>query len=243
MKLIHLVIVSLLVLLAGCDQPANKGSQNLLLVFGDQEEGVEPYQTRILVTPDYMRFDDGEGAVDFLIFDRKQKTLYNVVQESKSITVISAAPAEVNPPFDLKLSHKEIDDLQDAPAMEGIKPQHHVYLAGEQICFEVVSVPGFLPAFVEAMKEFNIILANDSAVTLNNLPTDMQNACSLGKSTFAPNRHFQAGFPLQQWGPDGSRSVLLDFKKDYQADKTLFELPANYSRLNIQEIRASLSAQ
>lgn len=243
MKLIQLVLVCLLVLPAACDKPASKGSQNLLLVFGDQEEGEEPYKTRILVTPDKMRFDDGEGAGDYLIFDRRQKTIYSVVQESKSVTVISARPVDVKPPFDLKLSSKTIDDMQDAPAMGGVKPRHHVYLSGEQVCFEVLAVPGFLPAFVEAMQEFNTVLANDSAVTLNNLPADMQNGCSLAQSIFAPNRHFEAGFPLQQWSPDGSHSVLLDFKKDPPADKLLFELPAGYSRLNIQEIRASLAGQ
>ena len=43
MKLIQFVLVSLFVLLAACDKPANKGTQNLLLVFSDQEAGEEPY--------------------------------------------------------------------------------------------------------------------------------------------------------------------------------------------------------
>jgi len=241
MKFVYIVLLSFVVLLTACDRSAGKASQNLMLVFADQEEEVEPYQTRILLTPDFMRFDDGEGATDFLVFDRKQKTIYSVIQESKSVTVISSVPSDVKPPFELKLGRKQIDDMQDAPTMDGVKPQHHVFMSGEQICFEVLSVPGFLPAFVEAMQEFNTVLANDSIVTLNNLPADMQNGCSLAKNIFAPNRHFQVGFPVQQWGPDGSRSVLLDFKTDYQADKTLFEIPASYSRLNIQEIRANLS--
>ncbi len=243
MKLTSLIILSLLILLAACNQQTNQVSQNLLLIFADQEEDVEPYTTRILITPDYMRFDDGEGAVDYLIFDRKQKTIYNMVQESQSITVITALPSDVKPPIKLNLSHKMVDDLQDAPTMQGVKPQHHIYMADRQICFEVVSVPGFLPAYVKAMKEFNTVLANDSTVTMNNLPADMQNACSLAKNTFAPNRHFQAGFPLQQWGPDGKRSALLDFKTDYPIDKTLFEIPVDYQRVNIQDIRASFSKQ
>jgi len=241
MKLVHLVFVCCVVFLAACDQSANKASQNLLLMFGDQEEGVDPYQTRILVTPDFMRFDDGEGATDYLVFDRKQQTIYSIVQETKSITVISSAAVEVKPPFDLKLSHKKIDDMQDAPSMEGVKPQHHVFLSGEEVCFEVLSVAGFLPAYVAAMQEFNTVLANDSALTLSSLPADMHNGCNLAKGIFEPNRQFALGFPLQRWSPDGSSSVLIDFKKDYQADKTLFEIPASYSRLNIQEIRSKLS--
>lgn len=242
MKLMPLLTVFLLTLPAACDRSANTAAENLLLVFGDQEQGVEPYKTRILVTPDYMRFDDGEGATDYLLFDRKEKAIYSVVQESKSITVITAEPMSVKPPFDLKLNHRMVDDMQDAPTMMGIKPQHHVYLSGEDVCFEVVSAPGFLSAYVEAMKEFNTVLANDSALTVNNLPADMQNGCDLAKGVFAPNRHFQGGFPLQLWGPDGTRSQLLDFKQGHQPDKTLFEIPAGYNRVNIQEIRANLSS-
>lgn len=243
MKLIHLVLVSLLAVLAACDKSATKGSQNLLLIFGDQEQDVEPFKTRILLTPDYLRFDDGESAVDYLVFDRKQKTIYSIVQESQSVTVVSAKPLDVKPSIELNLSHKLIDDMHDAPTMEGVKPQHHVYLAGDKICFEVVSVPGFLPAFVEAMQEFNTVLANDSAAILSSMPADMHDACSLAKSIFAPNRYFQAGFPLQRWSSDGSRQVLLDFKRDHKADSTLFDIPSSYKQLNIQEIRASLSAQ
>lgn len=241
MKIKYLLMLLAVVLLTACDQKASKVSQNLLLTFGDQEEGVDPYQTRIIITQDYMRFDDGEGATDYLLFDRTKKTIYSVTQETKSITVISAEQTNVKQPFDLKLTQKKIDDMQDAPSMEGVKPEHHVYMSGEQVCFEVLSVPGFLPAYVEAMQEFNTILANDSAFTLPNLPADMHNGCSLGKSIFAPNRHLKAGFPIQLWGPDGTQSVLLDFKRDYQADKTLFNIPASYSRLNIQEIRVNLA--
>ena len=240
MKLKIFMMLLLLVLINACDKSANKGSANLLLKFGDREPDVDPYQTRLIITPDYMRFDDGEGGTDYLLFDRRQKTIYSVVQSSKSITVITSEPGDVKPPFDLKLSNKTVDDIKDAPTMEGIKPQHRVYLSGEQVCFDVLSVPGFLPAYNEAMMEFNTVLANDAALTLNNMPADMHNGCSLGKDIFAPNRHLQAGFPIQLWSPDGFQSVLLDFKKDYVADKTLFELPSSYSRLNIREIRASL---
>ena len=243
MKKIHLLVILSLTLLVGCDRGMNKTAQNLLLVFADQEESVEPYKTRVIVTPDFMRFDYGEGATDFLLFDRKQKTIYSVIQESKSVTVITSNAVDIKPPFDLKLSNKQIHDLKDAPTMDGVKPQHHVYLSGEQVCFEVLSVPGFLPAYVLAMQEFNTILANDSALTLNGMPADMQDGCSLAKDVFAPNRHFQAGFPIQQWGSDGTRTELLEFKKDYQADKTLFEIPAGYNRLNIQDIRSKLSGQ
>lgn len=241
MKLNVVLMILGAVLLTACDKTADEGSQNLMLMFGDQEPEVDPYQTRLIITPDFMRFDDGEGATDFLLFDRSKKAIYSVVQSNKSVTVITSDPREVKSPIELKLSNKTIDDMKDAPSMEGVKPVHHVYLSGEQVCFEVLSVPGFLPAYNRAMMEFNSVLANDAKLTLNSMPADMHNGCSLAKSVFAPNRHLQKGFPIQLWGPDGTQSVLLDFKRDYEADKTLFEIPASYSQLNIQELRQNLA--
>ena len=241
MKLKAVLIMFGLALLAACDKPASKGSENLLLVFGDQEPEVEPYKTRLIITPDFMRFDDGEGATDYLLYDRNKKAIYSIVQSNKTVTIITSAPSDVKSPIELKLSSRKIDDMQDAPAMEGTRPQHHVYLSGEQVCFEVLSVPGFLPAYNRAMMEFNEVLANDAKFTLNNMPADMHNGCSLAKTVFAPNRHLKVGFPIQLWGPDGTQSVLLDFKRDYQADKTLFEVPASYSHMNIQELRTQLA--
>ena len=241
MKLTHLIVVALLIALVGCDQQTNQQAGNLLLVFGDEESGVDPYQTRVLVTPEFMRFDDGEGSVDFLVFDRKQKTIYNVIKANQSVTVMSAKPVEVTSPIELKLAHKQMDDMQNAPSMQGIKPQHHAYMSGEKVCFEVVSVPGFLPEFVAVMKEFNTVLANNSAATLTTIPADMHEGCDLAESIFAPNRHFEAGFPLQKWDSTGKRQVLLDFKTDYQVDQSLFAIPSGYKRMNMEEIRASLS--
>lgn len=241
MRYRFVVLILMMVFVAACDKSATNDSQTLKLIFGDREPEVDPYQTRVIITPEYMRFDDGEGAADYVVFNRKEKAIYSVVQSSKSVTLIKSEATDVKPPFDLKLNQKVIDDMQDAPMMEGKKPVHHVYMSGEQICFEVVSVPGFLTAYVAAMKEFNQILADDGKLTLNSMPADIHNGCSLGKSIFAPNRHLEKGFPLQLWGPDGTQSVLLDFEKDYQPDKTLFEIPTSYSTLNIQDIRSSLA--
>ncbi|MDH5446543.1 MAG: hypothetical protein OEY52_13405 [Gammaproteobacteria bacterium] len=235
------ILMMFIAAMAACDRSASKLSEPLMLVFGDKEEEVEPYQTRIIITPEFMRFDDGEGATDFVLLNRIEKKIYSVVQSNKTVTIIQSEDQDVKSPFDLKLSSKKIDDMQDAPSMEGIKPQHHVYMSGDQICFEVVTVPGFLPEYVQAMSEFNQILANDGKLTLNNMPADMQNGCSLAKTVFEPNRHLKDGFPVQLWGPDGTQSVLLDFKRNFEADKTLFEIPSSYESLNIMDIRAKFA--
>lgn len=241
MKLKAVLIIITIAFVSACDKSGNKNSQNLLLVFGEKEPEVEPYKTRMIITPEFMRFDDGEGSTDYLLFDRTKKTIYNVVQSSKTITIITHTTNDTKSPIELKLSSKQIDDMDDAPTMEGIKPQHHVYLSNGQVCYEVLAVPGFLPAYNKAMMEFNDVLAHDAKTTLNTIPADMFNGCSLSKDIFAISRHLEAGFPIQRWGPDGTHSMLLEFKRGYKADKTLFEMPASYTQFNIQDLRAQLS--
>lgn len=239
------VVVVLLLLLgnmAACDRKSV--SQNLYVVFAEQEEGTDPSQSRALITTDFLRLDDGVGAGDFILFDRKKRVIYSVSHESRQIITIGISTLDVKSPIELKLGEMKLDDMQDFPTLEGKKTQHYSFKSGDEVCFETLSVQGFLPAYVTAMEAFNNILAKDSMVTLNNMPADMQNGCDLAKHTYAPNRHLKQGFPIRLWREGAYSTTLLDYKKDYQADKLLFELPTGYRQINITELRSgSVSPQ
>ena len=60
--------------LSACQKPP----ENQLIVFLETEQGAEPYKTRIIVTPNVVRFDDGEGSSAYLLFDRKTRTARNI---------------------------------------------------------------------------------------------------------------------------------------------------------------------
>ena len=48
------------------------------LNFIEQERGIDPYRTRVLVTPEFVRIDDGVDNNEFILFDRRAQTLYSV---------------------------------------------------------------------------------------------------------------------------------------------------------------------
>lgn len=240
------VTLSLLVmLLAGCQQQAGNVEQQAvkttsgatLLNFVEFETSVEPYATRLIVTEEYMRFDDGEGSADFVLFDRKNDVIYSVNSSEATIMAVHYKQIDLKPPYELKLAHTKLDNLKDAPTIGGKQAEHYQFSANGERCYDVIAVQGLMPDVVTALREFGDLLASDSKVTFNTLPADLQKPCDISMNTFAPGRHLEFGFPIQEWSMNGSGRSLLDYELDYQADPALFVLPADYRQYSVQEFR------
>ena len=241
-KLRFIFALFLLFLASAChDNKAGNRPYSLYLLFAEEEAEVDPYQTRVLLTPDYLRFDEGEGSSGYVLFDRRQKTIYSVADETRTIIIVEPKTHDIKPPFELQLAKLELNDMPDAPHIGGERPRHYQYKSRGELCYETLSVPGLLPEYIQAKQEFNQVLANDSAQTLLATPADLQNGCEMAKNTFVPNRHLELGFPLRLWKKDEYSKTLLDFKKDYAIDAKLFTLPEDFQRMTMDEIRRSKS--
>jgi hypothetical protein len=144
---------------------------------------------------------------------------------------------EVEPPFELNQSVKNLGLLKDAPKIQGKAPLHYQFITNDELCYEVVAVKGLMPDVVEAMKAFHKILQSDSKMTFHTIPADMHNACDMSMSTFAAARHLEYGFPIQEWTPNGTGRALMDFDDNYKADKNLFKLPEDYRLFSLQDFR------
>ena len=208
-----------------------------LLNFVEFEKSVEPYATRLIVTNNYMRFDDGEGSADFVLFDRQQHVIYSVNSAEETVMAVHQKDIELNPPFELKLTHTKLDNLKDAPTIAGKQAQHYQFSANGERCYDVIAVPGLMPDVVIALREFSELLASDSKVTFNTLPADLLKPCDISMNTFAPGRHLEFGFPIQEWSMNGSGRSLMDYQLDYQPDQALFDLPQDYRQFTVQEFR------
>lgn len=232
MKRNYFSLVLLAVLAGACQQPANQ----FYFVFVEEEQGLDPYQTRVMLNDDFMRFDDGEGAADYLIFDRHKKIIYNVNSEQKTVMMLEEKDTQLEPPFALKHEVKTLQTANDAPSIAGITPVHYQYLTNDELCLDVISVDGLMPDALVALRDFQEILASDSKVTFGAIPADLHDPCEISLSTFAPVRHMQHGFPLQEWKPGYKRS-LIDYNENYTIPAGSFDLPKDYFYYSVQQFR------
>ncbi len=235
------VMMSLLALtlLAGCNnsEPEPDKQTSVKIDFVEHEKYVKPYPTRLIVTNQFMRFDDGEGSTSFILFNRDTDTIYSVNDEDRTVMSLKNQEIDLEPPMALELEERNLGTLEDAPKIQGMTPVHYQFFANDEVCYDVVAVKGLMPDVVDAMQAFKTILANDSKVTFNNIPADLHNACDMSMSTFAAGRHLKHGFPIQEWSVDGDGRTLVDYDESYKPDPALFELPEDYRHFSVQDMR------
>lgn len=241
-RMMFTALVALL-LLGGCNKSEQVAEQetdkntSVKIDFVEYEKYVKPYPTRLIVTNEFMRFDDGEGSTSYILFDRGANTIYSVNSDERTVMSLKHKDIELEPPVELNLEEKNLGTMKDAPSIQGMKPLHYRFSANGEDCYDVVAVDGLMPDVVEAMKAFKDILASDSKVTFNNIPADLQNACDMSMDTFAAGRHLKYGFPIQEWNTHGDGRTLVDYDEDFIPEPALFVLPEEYERFSVQDIR------
>lgn len=227
-----------LALAAPIPEPEPESARHALVIdFVEKDPYVEPYATRMIVTPRYLRVDDGKGAVDFMLYDRKRKLIYSVTQEDHSVMVLRPKHREVAPPMELQMTHRAMGVMPDVPSVNGVKPRHYQFIVNGDVCYEYVVIPGLLKDAVAALKEFNAVIASDARLTVNIIPADVRNACSVAMTAYAVNYNLMHGFPVQGWSPDGKARSLLGYNENVTVDPAWFTLPAGYRRFTVEDVR------
>ena len=222
-------------LATGCGKtegPATGTTMVNLLLYQEQEAGIEPYPVRIMVSPEFVRFDDGYPGSDFMLMERASRTIYNVSQEERSILVITNPPVAPVLPEHLLLSETRETD-PSAPLIAGIQAVHIRYLANGDECYQAIVVPGLLPEVTAGLAEFAVILGERQRGDLQSVPADMQTPCFLARYAYAPERHLLEGLPVQEWDSAGYRRTLTDFRTGESVSRELFELPQDFERLQL----------
>lgn len=218
-------ILSLLTLGALCHGAV--AEQASLLVYRVWEEGAEPYISRVLVTPDYVRLDEGAGG-GYTLLDRQQEILYNVSPEERTVLVMN--PTGTVPEDDSGLIlDQEIKPDDKAPSIAGQRPTDVRLFANGELCGELVVVEGLMPEAVDGLIELKQVLARIQAATLEAMPLDMRTPCDLATNVYAPDRSLRFGLPIQERAAGRSQS-LVDFTAEFEADDATFAVPADFDR-------------
>lgn len=198
-----------------------------LLLWQEEEPGIAPYPTRMLVTPDYLRSDDGRADSDYLLFDRKTGQLFNVAHDDQSVLVIDAAPlspdAGPRPELDIELSA-----ATDAPRIDGRTAQYFRARHQGQLCSQATVVPGLLSDENAMLRVQRAVLAGRQYRDLHKTPEEYRTPCFLAAYVYAIDAPLAAGFPIQESIEGGMKRVLLDYRREQRVPASLFTVPQDY---------------
>lgn len=233
-------LLSILILMSalnGC-RPAEKG-QGSIVYFLEQEPGVAAYRTRMLTSGDFLRIDEGDQSGDFMLFNRRERTIYSINSEDRRILVIKPKKFSVDPPS--RFEHRVEKDDHFFPAIGGNTVTHYRHYTNEQLCYELYAAKGLLPDALEVMREYLVVLAAEQAVMLAVTPEELQTVCAAANHVFLPTRHLQHGFPVRQLDMDGRSRELLDYEIGVSLSAKLFQLPEGYQYFSMEEMRNTLN--
>ncbi len=198
-----------------------------VLWYLEQEAGNEPWKVRYIITDRYLRSDQGDDSVDFVLLDRRKKQIYNVVEESRTILDIDGK-GEINKrPGDLAIEVRRSHDSK-APTLEGRDPVTLELRAGSTVCNSSVVVEGILNDARKAFETFADVLAVQQQRSKGNTPAEYVTPCFQARYLYAADFDVAVGLPVLTWRPDGARRQLLRYQRDVPVDEALFQLPEGY---------------
>ena len=228
------------VLITACAGDKKNEDYAYKIVLVEQERFVEPYKTRIIVTKDFVRYDDGVGDPNFVLFDRKQNIIYSVNAGDRNVIAVHKKETILEPPFEMDVKVKKIGAMKDAPKLEGKSAIHYQILVNDKPCYNIATISNLMPEAIEAFQDYAKIAASDSMKTYNNIPADMRDPCEGAITTFSPLIHLQHGFPVMEWGRQRQiAKQLYDYDLEYLVDPSEFVLPQapEFRHFRIQEMR------
>jgi len=189
---------------------------------------MDPYISRILVTSQYVRLDDGQDQGDFTLFQRNQGAIYNVSIEDETVLVFPVRRSLPQADPVLKLSEKLELDTQ-APLVAGRQPRQLDLYSNGQLCRELIIIEGVMDAALAAVAEFRRALAKIQLATLSD---ETPTVCEQSEFLYASDRSLKYGLPVTD-SYIGKRQLLVDFKQRYTVAPELFLVPDSYREISM----------
>jgi hypothetical protein len=214
---------------------ADAGGEGTVLWYAEQEAGIEPYKVRYIVSPNFMRSDDGSNEAGFVLFDRMEQQIYSVVPQNRTILHIDGKADMPPVPPELSIEIKRSVD-EKAPKVAGKVPVTLELVANQELCHSAVIVPGHLQQARAALQEFAQALSIQQYRTLAATPQEYQTPCFLSRYIYATDFHLQQGIPLVDWSQQGHRRELLDYQTAVELDEGLFDLPDGFAIINSSDL-------
>lgn len=181
----------------------------------DQDPGDPAYATRILVTPDFLRMDGGEDEGDFVLLDRRQRQVINVMRDNKLAMVFSPGTLPA-PPQNWK--------ARVATKRGEAGTQRFSLTVNGVVCSEGVAARRAAPDAARAMAELKGVLAATQYRVWKDSPREMQHDCDLANQVWESGTTLRLGLPLEEREFSGrSRQLGSESKEPLRPE--LFRVP------------------
>lgn len=227
MKL-HKLLYSILLL------PLTVSAAGYELMYKEEEPGIEPYISRIVIDDRYLRIDDLSDDSGYILYDDEIGKIYSVSHYDKSILVISsAATAEPEMSDKLVTSDKLLDQ---APKVAG-KPVHdyRVELKDEsfqEMCTNIQYAAGLMQEAGEMMHAYQTAMVANQVSSLQQTPVEFQTPCMISDQIYFDGSIYSKGLPLMEWRSNGKKRLLQSFKRK-APEEGVFTFPEGYRQFSI----------
>lgn len=225
-KLILLFTLSLFYTLS----QASDDLQVTVFWFGESEVGSEQVQMRYLVSPQYLRIDNGNIHDDFILFDATKKIIFSVSHEDKTILLIKSD--DWKKPAYKFVADISNDVLEGAPAISGKQVKEYKVKVNAEVCTNILYIPGMYKKEMDIFKYYQQTLSSQQIRNLSNTPEHMKTPCFMLDVAYNDGAYYDLGLPVQEWHNRGYARYLKDYKQEKVAVK-LFELPKDYKQYSI----------
>ena len=225
---------TLVFLMLGVQVPVMASVKATVVRLKVTEVGSQHYESRLIVTPDFIRFDDGQDGNDFLLFDRKKKTIYNTSALDQTILVIKNQAVDL--PEKKDWTNNVDSDNEKVPNVGGKAVKHWVLLTNNLVCYDLYAARDLLPNVTSALSEYRRVLATQQAALYINSPDRQRDVCDLANNIYLPDRYLKHGFPIRYRDKDGRGEDLLGYKEAVPVNPALFKLPVEYKEYSINDM-------
>jgi len=195
----------------------------------------QQYISRLIVTPDFLRFDDGKDEGDFLLFDRRKKTIYNTSTQDETILVIHNRKIAL--PKKSDWTHNVDTDNKKSPDVGGKTVKHWVLLTNNVVCYDLYAARDLMPDVTSALSEYRQVLATQQAEIYISSLERKRDVCDLANNVYLPDRYLKHGFPIKYRDRDGRGEELVGYNEAVEIKPGLFKLPAGFKEYSISEMR------
>jgi len=208
----------------------------VLMMFKQVDQQGQPaFNSRMFVNNKFLFIDDENFPDDYLLYNRKERTIYSVTHDTNTIFVIRPKEIKGESPIPIKY-RAETEPSDKIPDIDGLNATHYRYYANDKQCYDVVTLDkSFMPEVVQAIREYRSVLAGEHASTVHEMPTESYDPCELATNIYYATKHLETGFPVRQWDQTGRLKQLVNYKTKVKFDPAKLTIPKDFKEFSIDQ--------